>query len=875
MTWLERVLHRGELERQLDAELRFHFDEHVAANIRKGMSEPEARRAARLEFGGLEQVKEECRDARGFQLLDSLLQDVRFALRTFRRNPGFAVVAVATLAIGIGINAAVFTVTNTILFKGFPLVYRNDRLLYISGNGGMSWPDFADWRAQAKSFEGMAAVADRQTSLNDNIGFAETCAGTRISSNAFQLVHQRPILGRDFTASDEIPGASPVVMLSYSLWERRYAKDPAIIGQTVRLNGAPATVIGVMPQGFTFPQKQDLWVPLTPTPEMQKRDARGLWFAAGRLKDGVGIQSARAEMQTIGKRLEKEWPLTNHHYIPNTRTFAESFIGVNAVTLYGSMWAAVGFVLLIACANLANLLLARAIGRSREISIRMAIGAGRWRIVRQLLIESLLLSALGGLFGFWLARWGVRVYSLLANPPSWFAGVVDYSIDGRVLAYLIAISIGTGLLFGLAPALRLSRLGVNTALKDGGHRATLGGRRNQLSALLVAGEMALAVVLLAGGGVIVRSFLKMYTADLGFNTAKLVTMQVGLPVNRYLTGAARISFFDRMQQRLEAIPGVQSATIVDHLPMYGSGHVPYELADAPPAGEQSRPRLSAMIVGPSYFRTLGATVISGRDFNESDGASGPPVAIVNQRFATQHWPGENPMGKRLRLFNGNTTEGRSTPTVATVAGVVSNIVQYGPTRPDLDALVYLPYRETPAGFMFVVVRTRIEPGAVTSAIRREAQAIDPDLAISYFMPLTERLAWTYAFNGSIAALFLIFAAIAFLLASVGLYAVIAHSMSRRTQEIGVRMALGATSRDILKLVFKQGMLPVGIGLATGIAASFAVNRLLRAELVQVSPRDPITLVLAPAVLLLSATLGCLIPARRAMRVDPVVALRYE
>ncbi len=797
----------------------------------------------------------------------SLLADVRLSFRTLAKNPGFTGVAVATLAVGIGVNAAVFTVTNAVLFKGFPLVETNDRLLYVS-NGGccISYPDFEDIRAQSKSFEGMAIVHGVAKILGDGSGFPEHIDVTEVSADTFKLVGQRPIMGRDFKPSDQAPGSAPVAILNYGFWQSRYAKDPAIIGRTVRMNGVPTTIIGLMAQGSSFPQKADMWVPLVETAKVRNRDNTETWFAFGRLAQGVTFQSARVEVDSIIKRLETEYPLTDRRWHLSVQNFHEFFIGPNATVLYGTMWGAVGFVLLIACANLANLMLARALGRSREISVRIALGAGRWRIIRQLLIESVMLSGLGGVLGWWIAKWGVRAYQLaMAQKASWL--IIDYSMDLRVLGYLIAISIGTGLLFGLAPALRLSKLDVNATLKDGGRSATGGERGKHFSALLVSGEMALAVVLLAGAGVMIRSFLKVHTADVGVKTANLLMAQIDLPAAKYPRAEAQVSFYDRLKKRLEAIPGVESTAIADRLPTDGSRHLPYDLA-TPQVDSGLRPKISALLVGPGYFRTLGAAVFSGREFNDADGAAGIPVAIVNQRFASKFWPSENPLGKRLRVFDGS----KPGPWL-TVVGVVSNIVQNDETRQEFDPLIYLPYRQQPSGGMAVIMRTRIPPEKLGTAFRREVQAVDPDLPI--YGPFTAGRWERYSDSRFYGVLFLIFAAIALLLASIGLYTVVAHAVTQRTQEIGIRMALGGTPRDIRKLVFVQGMLPLVIGLAMGLAASFAVNRLLKAELVLVSPADPITLVIASTALILAAMLGCLIPARRAMRVDPVVALRHE
>src|SRR5271170_4133738 len=428
----------------------------------------------------------------------SFLGDFRSGFRTLAKDPGFTAVAVMMLALGIGINATVFTVTDAVLFKGFPLVARNDRLVYISGGGCcISYPDFEDYRDQVKAFQGMGITHGVAVVFSDSTGFPENLSVTEVSADTFSLVGQRPIFGRDFTPSDETSGAAAVAILSYGFWERRYGKDPAIIGRPVRMNGTPTTFIGVMPQGFSFPQTVDLWVPLERTAKVLKRENRDTWFAFGRLRDGAAFETARAEVETIAKRIAVAYPRTNHDFRPVVDRFHQFFIGANASSIYGSMWGAVGFVLLIACANLANLLLARSVGRSREISVRIALGAGRWRIIRQLLVESLMLAGLGGALGWWIAKWGVRAYQLaMARKSSWL--ILDYTMDHRVLAYLIAISIVTGLLFGVAPALLLSKLDVNSALKDGGRGATGGASTRHLSSLLVAGEMALAIVLIAG-----------------------------------------------------------------------------------------------------------------------------------------------------------------------------------------------------------------------------------------------------------------------------------------------------------------------------------------------------------------------------------------
>ena len=864
-----------DLARELDAHLALVADDLE----RRGLTPDDARLAARRTLGSVEHAKDLHRDARSFAWLDDVRQDVGYAVRMLRRSPGFAAVAIVTLAVGIGINTAVFTVTNATLFKGFPLVQRNDRLLYMTSGRGccVSYPTFEDWRARATSFSGMAIVHGVQRTLSDRSGFTEQFEATEVSADTFRVAGQSPMLGRDFSPADDKPGASPVAMLSYGLWERRFAGDPAVVGQRIRVSGAATTVIGVMPRGFSFPQKVDLWVPLVPTADVRRRDNRETWFVFGRLADGVSIETARAEMATIGRQLENAYPETEKGFPPVVTRFDEFFIGSNATVIYQAMWGAVGFVLLIACANLANLLLARAIGRARETSVRMALGAGRWRIVRQFLIESLLLSAAGGFVGWWMARWGVRAYTVFATGSglspdisgTWFDNVLDYSLDYRVFWYLVAISIGTGLLFGLAPARRLSSLDVNAALKDGGRGAS-GGKSRHLSALLVTAEMALAVVLLSGAGVMIRSFWNVYRADVGFTSGNVVVALLSLPPDRYPTGDAQTAFFDGLAARVATIPGVESVSI-GALPAGGAQQIPYEMEGAAPVDDQRRPRLWGSTIGSGYFGTLGIALLSGRDFNDADRPSALPVAIVNERFARRHWPGQDPLGKRLRLVRG-----RTPGAWLTVVGVASNVAQNGPLLPDANALVYLPYQQGPRPSSWIVARTRVPPGSVSAAIRSEVRVMDSTLPIPLGpFSLADRLAERYRYRAITGVLFLICAAVALLLASVGLYAVVAHSVSRRTQEIGIRLAIGATARDILALVFSQGMQPLAAGLAIGLAASYAVNRALEAQLVQVSPADPVALAGASVVLAVAAALGCWIPARRAMQVDPVVALRHE
>jgi predicted permease len=711
---------------------------------------------------------------------DQMLQDIRYALRGFRKNPGFTVVALMMLALGIGVNTTVFTVTNAMLFSGYPGLDPDGRILYIStqnkntGRGaGIFYLDYQYWRSHTKSFVDMAIVTngglrvrftDRAGDLPDNYD------ATELSTNTFRMLAQTPILGRDFDSSDEAPGARSVTILNYRLWANRYGKNPAVIGQTVRINDVPTLVIGVMGADFEFPHHRvDMWLPLSPgraplgaaigttTEIFQNRRLRFNGATVfGRLANGFTVQQARAQMDALANQLAIAYPETNQDLVARVRTFRET-VGPDADLTYKAMWGAVGFVLLIVCANLANLMLARAIGRSREVSLRIALGADRWRIVRQLLIESVMLSALGGGIGLAVAIWGVRAYERIAAPPTSYVQWV-YPMDYRVFAYLLAITVVTGLLFGLAPALRLSKLDIHTILKEGG-RGSLGGRRGKyLSAVLVIGEMALAVVLLTGAGVMIRSFINIYMANRGMETDKILTADVRLPGERYPGREARLAFFDRLKNTLEALPGVESVSFTDGLPGAFASPVSFETADAPAVDEKHRASASMVAISPVYFRTLGAVLLSGRAVTEADGTSGSPIALVNERLARSAWPGEDPIGKRLRVFEGNALD-----SWRTVVGVVSNIVQNDVTGQRFDPIVYVPMtqRSTVAGI--VLARTNIPPRSIGDAFRRTIQETDLNLVIYSWGTLSESLSFRYWSNGLNAGLFLIFAVIGLIL----------------------------------------------------------------------------------------------------------------
>jgi predicted permease len=673
-------------------------------------------------------------------------------------------------------------------------------------------------------------------------------------------------LGRDLTADDESPGAAAVVLLGHHVWQQRYGGDPAIVGQTIRVDEVPTLVVGVMPPGRRFPEDTDLWTPLIPTSAMEKRDSRSL-MAYGRLADGVKLTAARTELDTLMRQLASEFPETNRGLTAEVQPIIVVTGAYAMRPLFAVLFGAVGFVLLIACADVANMLLARAAGRAREISIRVAIGAGRVRIIRQLLIESTMLSLTGGLLGWLVAIGGLRWFDAgtggLVKPP-W----LNLKLDGAAFAYLAAVSIVTGVLFGLAPALRLAKVDIHGALKDGGY-GTVGGRHSlSLANTLVAFEMALCVMLLAGAGLMIRSTANLYSTPIGMNTANVLTMRINLPEARYPREEDLVRFHEALATRLDALPGVEAAAVVSNLPLGGRMSFPYEVEGAAPGGERL-PELDAIVAAASYFRVGQVPVRRGRLFTDRETTSRAAVTVVNENFAARTWPGENPIGKRLRVVRNHTAEAW-----LTVVGVVPDILQDFRHPLDHSPLIYLPHSEAPLRVAYLVARTTVPPGTMAEAFRTEVQRMDEGLPVYEVRTLENRIAENRLTTSLFGAICTVFAAVALVLASIGLYSVTAHSVSQRMQEFGIRLAVGGTSGDILRLVFRQSLRPLVIGLMAGLPLALVVTHLLRAVLTGVSPGDPVTFLAASGVLVLAGVAGCAIPARRAVRVD-VVVLRSE
>jgi putative ABC transport system permease protein len=812
----------------------------------------------------------------------TLTQDIVFGLRMLRKNPALSAVAIIALTLGIGANATVFTIVNAFLFENLPFA-DSERILYISstntatGKGrGESYPDFRDFRSEAKSFASLGAFSQFDVDVSDKTGLPVQYKGAHLTPNTFAIIGQKPIVGRDFLPADASPGATPVAILSYSVWENRYGKNPAVIGTSIRINEVPSLVIGVMPLGIQFPGTSQLWIPLVPAGDWEKREYRGLTMF-GRLAPTATIESARAEITTVAGRLESQYPATNKGIGAEVETYNDYFTNSDTRLVYLALLGAVGFVLLIACANVANLLLTRAGARAREISVRNALGAGRWRVIRQLLVESLILSVAGGILGSIAGVWGVRFFVdtlITEDTPAYLTFTTDY----RVIAYLAAITVATGILFGLAPALSLSRLDFNAVLKAGGHGSSLGSGARRFSSLLVVTEVALAFVLLVGAGLMVRSFLNMAHTPMGVRTDHLMSMDIILRARRYPNPASQVSFHRQLKARLETLPGVKTVAIASNLPGDGWTDFGYELEGSPAVDVRKLPRTGGVIVSPEYFPVLEIHSRRGRTFTDSDGITGVPVVIVNESFARMAWPSQDALGRRLRIqrptSNAPAAGIAQQPWLA-VVGVIPDIIQSDTSQGSHDPLVYIPFVQLPQREMVFAARTLVPPENLSNAFRREVQALDADLPITDVRTL-DSLLWERTRSWRVyGSMFSIFAAMALLMAAVGLYGVIAQSVSQRTREIGVRMAIGASTRTILGMVFAQGMRQLIIGLAAGLVASFVLTQVLASQLVGVKPADPVTLVAVALVLTLAGVVGCALPARRAMKVDPVIALRYE
>ncbi|MFL6333868.1 MAG: ABC transporter permease [Pyrinomonadaceae bacterium] len=809
----------------------------------------------------------------------TLLQDVRYGLRMLWQRPGFTSVAVLTLALGIGANTAIFSVIDAALLRSLP--YRApERLVHLwetkrsrdFEQREASYPDFLDWRAQGSEvFEGLAGYASRPVTLAD-AGEATRAPGAAVTANFFDVLGVKAVAGRTFVEGEDGREARPVAVISHGLWRRRFGGGPAAVGREITLDGRAYTVVGVLPADFNFALLGDaeVWTPVAPTPEVAARRYQHWLKVIGRLKDGVSLEGARAHLATVATRIEHDDPGAHAGVGLRAVGLQEEFVGPIRPVLF-VLLGAVGFVLLIACTNVANLLLARSAARQKEVAIRAALGASRWRVVRQLLTESVLLSVAGGAAGLVLALWGVDV--LVALIPAAQLMQMPYlqslSLNLDVLLFAMGLSLLTGVLFGLTPALSASRTDLQGALKEGG-RSTVSRGSRRLRDLLVVAEVALALVLLVGAGLLMKSLVQMLRVDPGFDPRGLLTLRVALPPERYGEDAKAARFYEEVLRRVAAVPGVRGAALTDRLPLSGEGGTgtPLVVGRSLPVSEQTEAHLRN--VSANYFEVLGVPLLKGRAFAERDDAQAPPVLLVNRTYAERVFPGEDAVGRRVKfMFTGEMQ--------FEIVGVVGDEKVLS-----LDArttpVVYFNMQQGPDGAAALVVRTETaDPLAVSSAVRGEVRALDPEVPVFSVQTLEQMVAGSRAtfVRRYPAYLTGVFACVALLLALVGIYGVVSYAVAQRTHEIAVRVALGARATDVLRLVLGHGLLLALGGIAVGAAGSLALTRLISGLLFGVSAADPLVYGLVSLLLATVALLACLVPARRATKVDPMVALRYE
>jgi putative ABC transport system permease protein len=870
---LRALAQRAEVEHELDAELRHHLERQIELNVAAGMSAEEARLAALRSFGGVERAKEECRDARGVRLVEDLWQDLRYGARALRKSPGFTLVAVLTLALGIGATTAIFSVVNAVLLR--PLPYPDgDRLVYVgqlyrSGLAGSGEPKFLFWREQARSFEALACYSGFGGAGGNLAGGteAEYVSGMRVSEDFFRALGVHPALGRAFTQEEDQPGGPGVAILSDGLWRRSFGGDTGLIGKTVTLNDRKVTVVGVMPPDFRFGSESGLFVP------MRARTGANVdpnAMVVGRLKPGVSLGQAQSELKVIAEKYRAAFP---RHMLEGETVGAQPYQELLTEGVAKYLWivlGAVSFLLMIACANVANLQLTRAAGRRREIAVRMALGAGGGRIARQLLTEGLVLALAGGAAGLLLALWGTRLLSALI-PQGVLPTVADVSVDWRVLAFAFTASVLTGLLFGSAPAWQARKVDVNSALKDSsGKGATARGR---LRGALVVSEVALSLVLLVGAGLLVRTFANLLSVAPGFDPHNVLTFQIDLNGERYDTAGEAAAFYRDALERISRLPGVEAAALTNKLPLDWQFNMPIFLAAQPDQAQSVQFRM----ISPDYFRVMKIDVRQGRPFSNTDDPSAPPVVVVNEAFVRRFFGGQDPFAQQLTVGRGVGDPARQ------VVGVVADIKQQGLDRP-APPMVFVPIAQVPDKLMAsvraftsvnFVVRTTVEPSGLTQPVKREIATLDPTLALSHIASMEEIGARSVASQRFNMLLLGLFAALGLGLAAVGIYGVMSYAVAQGTREIGIRIALGAQRGSVLRLVAAQGMTLTFIGMAVGIAASLALTRLMGSLLFGVSTTDPATFALYSLLLAAVALAACLIPARRATKVDPMIALRAE
>jgi predicted permease len=876
------VKRRKSMLEDLNQDIRNHIERETQDNIDRGMPPEEARYAALRKFGNVAQVREETREVWGVVWLERLLQDVRYGVRTLRKSPGFASVAVFTLALGIGANVAIFTVVNGVLLQPLPYPNPGQLLTVWEANPKMGYSqqaaspaDFVDWKTQNQAFSGIAAFVNWGANLGGGEG-PERVNATLVSAGLFGVLGVTPLFGRTFAPEDEQPFPNQVAILSYPLWQRHFGGDRSIVGKTVNISGRPFTLIGVMPPGFQFPgeleadggfmnQAAALWFPLSRPPnEWKVRDFHYLQVIA-RLRPGVTLAQAETQMSALQHRIMERYLGTDLGSGTTLIPLHQAAVGRVRTALL-VLLGTVAFVLLIACANVANLLLTRASTRSKEFALRTALGAGRGRIARQLLTESLLLSGLGGSLGLLLAALGVR--ALLDLGPADLPLLDAIHIDPSVLGFTVLISGATGLLFGLAPAFKSAPMDLNQSLKESGW-ATSTSARNRLRGALLIVEVALAVMLLAGAGLMIRSFVRLEEVSPGLNPDHLLTLQLTLGGPKYPSEQKLSAFFHQVLKRVRAVPGVVSAGATTALPLSGENDSYTVDIEGRPTGPNTH-MLTAdyAAVTPGYFRTLGIPLLRGRTFSELDSENAPPVVIVNQTFVARYFPGEDPIGKRIHVGNDRH------PGYSEIVGVIGDTRHNG-LDAEINPTMYESYLQSAALSMEIAVRTATDPMNMVTLMRREIAGVDKGIPIAKVRTMNEVVAASVGQPRFRTLLLTLFGGLALVLAAVGTYGVTSYAVAQRTHEMGIRLALGATSSDILMLSLGQGLRLTSVGIGLGLIGALGLTRALSSLLYGVRPDDPLTFAAVSSVLTAAAFLACYIPARHATKVDPMVALRYE
>ncbi|HEX9700788.1 MAG TPA: ABC transporter permease [Acidobacteriota bacterium] len=859
------------------------LDEKFAAHAASPMGLRGARRWYRRQVAGAFHPRVWSRSIASFPekgrapLAFNWMQDLRFGLKMLAKSPASSAVIIITLAVGIGFNGAIFSLTNTIILNDIP-VEDPGALLFVASNNlsqgrdhmRVSYPDYADLAAASRAFASLAALEEASVNVGDGVDAPQRFAGAFVTASMFDVLRVGPEVGRPLRDADTEPGAEAVALLGYGVWQDRYGGAGDVLGRTVNVNGRPTTVVGVLPpQLRATPFQPDVWLPLVASEELRtQRAQRNRFLVIGRLRDGVTRAEARAELEQLADGLAREHAATNEGVGVVVETFGERFTSTPNRVIVLVMLGAVGFLLLIGCANVANLLIARAAQRGHEVVIRAALGASRRRLIRQLLVESLPLGLLGGAAAIIMTRWSAAALAdaiLAANPPQYW----DFSVRPSVYAFIVLLSLATSVLFGLAPALHLTRAGIARSLTDGG-RGTSGRQTRRLTGALVVVQLALAMVLLAGAGVMIRSNRNIQGVDWGLDTDGVLIMRLALTPADYPGNENVIAFHDELRQRLEALPGVDAAALTSTFPGSGAYTVSAELEDMPVSDGHPVQQLSQMIVSPGYFDVAGAAALRGRLFTDDDGLAGDPVILVERRLAERYWPGEEAIGKRLRWV------GQADTRWMRVIGVVPDVLQQIPMAwSDNPPAVYTPFKQEPRRNMGLMVRSRLDVESLAGQLRREVQALDPNLPLFDIAPLSALIHEVTIGWRIVSVLFFILGATALFLSSLGIYAVMAFAVGCRRREIGIRMALGARRKEVVGLVAGTSLRQVAIGLVLGFAGALALTRVLSIFMYEVSVTDPLTFGVAVLLLVATALAAGIVPARRASAVDPLAALRSD